>query len=51
MWCGDENCEEEIKTKTDGFGSRCLTDESPTNHTCINCGKEAVHEVIWGKSY
>ena len=52
MWCGDKKCEEEIKDKTGGYGSRCIPfDEDSITNKCVNCGKEAKHLVIWGKSY
>lgn len=42
MWCGDEKCEDEIKTETGGAGSRCLIeDEDAISDTCIYCGKKA----------
>ena len=52
MWCGDENCEDEIKYRTGGCGSRCIPPEQEhLDDKCIFCGKEAKHMVIWGKSY
>lgn len=52
MWCGDENCEDTIKTETEGFGSRCIPEEQEhLSDTCICCGKKAKHMVVWGKSY
>ena len=52
MWCGDEKCEDEIKTETGGAGSRCLIeDEDAISDTCIYCGKKAKYKVFWGKSY
>ena len=52
MWCGDENCEDKIKTETEGFGSRCIPEEQEhLSNTCVCCGKKAKHMVIWGKSY
>lgn len=51
MWCGDLDCELEIKEKT-GATSRCMpfTDET-TDTKCVCCGKEAKHLVVWGKAY
>ncbi len=49
-WCGDPECEDNIKAETDGFGSRCIAEEKPTGK-CVYCGKEAKHKVFWGKSY
>ena len=52
MWCGDENCEDKIKTETEGFGSRCIPEEQEhLSDTCVCCGKKAKHMVVWGKSY
>ena len=52
MWCGDENCEDKIKTETEGFGSRCIPEEQEhLSNTCVCCGKKAKHMVVWGKSY
>ncbi len=52
MWCGSEDCEDEIKYQTGGAGSRCIPfDEKKISDKCIYCGKEAKHLVIWGKSY
>ena len=52
MWCGDENCEDTIKTETEGFGSRCIPEEQEQlSDTCVCCGKKAKHMVVWGKSY
>ncbi len=49
-WCGNRDCEEKIKEETDGFGSRCISEEKAQG-SCIYCGKEAKHVVFWGKSY
>lgn len=52
MWCGSNECEENIKTMTNGFGSRCIPEnQMELSKKCVCCGKEAKHMVIWGKSY
>lgn len=52
MWCGSEECEDQIKADTGGAGSRCIPfNEEKLSDKCICCGKEAKHMVIWGKSY
>lgn len=52
MWCGDENCEDEIKYRTGGAGSRCIPfEEEHLSDNCIFCGKPAKHMVYFGKSY
>lgn len=52
MWCGDEECEGEIKYATGGASSRCIPfHEEQLSDKCIFCGKPAKNMVIWGKSY
>ncbi|CUX34811.1 proline--tRNA ligase [Clostridium sp. C105KSO13] len=52
MWCGDEECEAEIKYNTGGASSRCIpAEEEHLSDVCIYCGKPAKHMVYWGKSY
>jgi len=52
MWCGDADCEENIKAQSGGFGSRCIPEnQEQLSEKCVCCGKEAKHMVIWGKSY
>ncbi|MGO5053217.1 proline--tRNA ligase [Lachnospiraceae bacterium LCP25S3_G4] len=52
MWCGDEECEGEIKYATGGASSRCIPEEQEQlSDKCIYCGKPAKHMVYWGKSY
>ena len=52
MWCGDPECEDEIKSYTGGYGSRCMPEnQEHISDKCICCGKEAKHMVVWGKSY
>ena len=51
-WCGDEECEGEIKYATGGASTRCLIeDEEMISDKCIFCGKPAKHMAYWGKSY
>ncbi len=50
-WCGETECELEIKEKTTAT-SRCITEqEVGENETCICCGKKAKHIVNFAKSY
>ena len=53
QWCGSPECEDYIKSETDGYGSRCMPEEDQhdINGNCIYCGKKANHLVYWGKSY
>jgi len=52
LWCGDEACEDKVKELT-GVGSRCmpLTEQENISGTCVCCGKEAKHMVLWGIAY
>ena len=52
MWCGSEECEDEIKYQTGGATSRCIPfEETKLSDKCICCGKNAKHMVYFGKSY
>ena len=51
-WCGDPECEGEVKYVTGGAATRCLIeDEDMISDKCIWCGKPAKHMAYWGKSY
>ena len=51
-WCGDPECEGEVKYVTGGAATRCLIeDEEMISDKCIWCGKPAKHMAYWGKSY
>ena len=52
FWCGDVECEDQIKADTTAT-SRCIPlDESvPEDAKCVCCGKKAKHLVYWGKAY
>ena len=51
MWCGDEECEDEIKEKY-GVGTRCIPfEQEHISDKCVCCGKPAKHLVYWGKAY
>ncbi len=51
-WCGDPECEDEVKYATGGAATRCLIeDEEMIADTCIHCGKPAKYMAYWGKAY
>ncbi len=51
-WCGDPECEGEVKYLTGGASTRCLIeDEEMISDKCIYCGKPATNMAYWGKSY
>ncbi|MDD6434777.1 MAG: proline--tRNA ligase [Clostridiales bacterium] len=52
MWCGDENCEDEIKAQTMGATTRCIPEKQEhLSDVCVCCGKPAKHMVYFGKAY
>ena len=51
MWCGSENCENDIKEKT-GATSRCIPfEQEQISSKCVCCNNEAKKMVYWGKAY
>ncbi len=52
MWCGETECEEQLKDLTGGVKSRCIPpEEERLSDVCVCCGKPARHMVIWGRQY
>ena len=52
LFCGSGDCEATIKEKTGGAGSRNIPFGGKlVTGTCVGCGKQAKHNVLWGKSY
>ena len=51
MWCGETECEENIKAET-GATTRCMPFEQETlADTCVCCGKPAKKMVYFGRAY
>ena len=51
MWCGSEECEDEIKEKT-GATIRCIPfDQENISDTCICCGKQSKEMVYLARAY
>ncbi len=48
-WCGENECEEKIKTDT-GLKSRCIIDEA-ADGVCACCGKAGKYKIYFGKQY
>src|SRR5699024_11950923 len=47
MWCGDVECEENIREQT-GATSRCIPfEQERIAKTCVSCGKDAQTLVYW----
>ncbi len=51
MWCGETQCEENIKDQT-GASTRCMPFEQENlGDTCVCCGKPAKKMVYFGRAY
>ncbi len=51
MWCGNIECEEQIKEKL-SVTSRCMPfEQEQIADTCVCCGKPAKKMVYWGRAY
>lgn len=51
MWCGCQECEDEIKELT-GATSRCMPfKQEKLADACVCCGKPATKMVYWGRAY
>ncbi|QED49161.1 proline--tRNA ligase [Cytobacillus dafuensis] len=51
MWCGDRECEDQIKEETSAT-SRCIPFEQDSiSRECVCCGREADQLVYWAKAY
>ena len=52
-WCNCTECEEAIKTETNGVSTRVMPFDSvlEKNSVCVKCGKPAKVEIIFAKAY
>ena len=51
MWCGDTECEENIKAQT-GASTRCMPfEQEQITDVCVCCGKPAKKMVYFGRAY
>ena len=51
FWCGDRECEDKIKEEF-GITSRCKPfNQEKMIGKCVCCGKDAKHNLYWGKQY
>ncbi len=49
-FCGEKQCEEQIREKSGGATTRLIPFDQDKTHKCFNCGKEAAN-TYFGKSY
>ncbi|MCH5160842.1 MAG: proline--tRNA ligase [Clostridiales bacterium] len=51
-WCGDENCEVEIKQKYAATARVFHADQTGADkHKCVCCGKKAKHRIYFARAY
>ena len=51
MWCGDEECEIQIKERL-SVTSRCMPfAQEHIGENCVCCGRPAKKMVYWGRAY
>ncbi len=50
-WCGGVDCEAKVKADTSATIRVILDKPEPPAKTCVVCGKEAGHTVLFAKSY
>ena len=50
-WCGSENCEEKVKEENAATIRAIIDDAEKTHKTCVVCGKESIHTVLFAKAY
>jgi prolyl-tRNA synthetase len=50
-WCGSVDCEAKVKADTSATIRVILDKPEPAAKTCVVCGKEAGHTVLFAKSY
>jgi len=52
LFCGNTDCEDNIKAETEGGNSRCIPfGKEDIKGKCVHCGKEAKFTVYFSKSY
>ena len=50
-WCGDPDCEAQVKEET-GATIRCIPmDQEPGHGPCIVCGEDAEERAVFGRAY
>ena len=50
-WCGDAECELEVKNASQGATIRVIDEGTTAAGPCAACGKEARHTVYWARAY
>ena len=52
LFCGETECEDEIKDKADGATCRCIPfEQKPANGNCVQCGQPAKFWALFAKGY
>lgn len=50
-WCGDEKCEDNIKSETGGAKIICINEDTKPKKNCVNCKKKSKYVIYVAKSY
>jgi len=50
-WCGDTECEIEIKAASKGATIRVIDEAAAGGGSCVGCGKDPRHQVYWARAY
>lgn len=50
-WCGSADCEAKVKEETGATSRNIPFQPAVTKTTCICCGEEAKHTVVFGRAY
>ena len=52
LFCGESECEDSIKDKSEGATCRCIPfEQKPAHGKCVQCGKDAKFWAVFGKGY
>jgi len=51
MWCGERECEDNVKEETGATTRNMPFDQTPFADTCAACGKKAQHVMYFARSY
>ena len=50
-WCGDEACEERVKSETKATIRVLTLDPEPVGGACVVCGRDAAERAHWAQAY
>lgn len=50
-WCGSEACERQVKEETGATSRNIPFEPKEKKHTCLVCGEQAKHTVVFARAY